>query len=222
MKKNANFLKLFNSVLVISLSLELISCKALDSKKDCVAEDEDSCEELRINENNGSSVIALGDATITTSGSFLGANDRLAFEIKSPSTVKSCGGTIVSRVYYWNLKKAETVEEKEVITQRARKTLNSLQYLSIRTKEVIANRNETLYAIVSRGVPSSKLYYVDSQKYKPTGASAEGQKNVDFYTREVDASYYLVQAAAECIPLPAQEQSEDPDHEEEIAAESFN
>lgn len=209
-------------VLASILLTILVSCKATDAKKECVAEDKEQCEELRINEGNGYSYYALGDTTIRATTGLIGASDRLTFEIGDPASVNTCGGTLASRVYHWGLKKIVTKDGVETIEQWPRKSLTSLQYVSLRTKEVVPDRNTTLFAIVARSVPTAKLYYLDSAAYSPNGASAEGEKNVDFNSREVDATYYLVQSptplSSACLPLPPQDPSEDPDHQEELDA----
>lgn len=217
----------FVALSIMVASANLMSCKAAESKKDCVADDEEQCAELRINEGSGYVYYTLGDTTLRANAGTFGDTDRVTFSIIGQDAVAGginlCGGTLVSRIYYWNLKVAPSADSGES-TQRERKSLTQRQYLSIRMPEAVTDRDKTLFGIVVRSVPTAKVYYVDSSQYQPTGASAADEKNVDFYTREVDAAYYLVQApsgiAADCQPLPAQEPSKDPDHAIETATDA--
>lgn len=188
-------IKLFRLTSCILLGLSFQSCDE-QTKEDleglkverCEDEnDESTCYEFRVTESSDETTYALGDfSTIRTDNGTFTSSATVDMNFLGTSSVETCGGTLVSKAVTIRATKSnEELYDRDDIS-------NKPMYVRLDTNEIVADRDNVLFAVVMRSPPSSDVFYVDSNTYQPSGDNAIDELDVNFYSDDPNAAFYLV------------------------------
>ena len=150
----------------------------------------EECAEFRIIETPDEVTYSLGsEITIRSDKGTFSSSDKIDLEFLSTDSLETCGGELVSKaILFKALDRNDEVIEREDIK-------NKLLYIRMDSNAVVENRDTTLFAIILRGGAGGEAFYVSSEKYKPNGSSAIEKTDVNFYSDETYAGFYLVEAS---------------------------
>jgi len=178
----------------------------LTKKKECLEEEgkePEECEDMRVVEESGQMSLARGDFNVRFSaGAF---NPEFASLELFKGAVQTCGGTLVSKVFKLQIRGSEGL-------LKSRRQVGQKAWARHNLRAVLPERDTALHLIIARGAAApARWLSVGPTVLEPQGAAAEGKTDVNFWTLEADALFYLVSAsslAAPCEVYPAAEELE--------------
>jgi len=182
-------------------------CGIMQKKKECLDEDgkvPEQCEDMRVVDESGQVSFVRGDFNMRTEPGAYNPETTM-LEYRTPDGLNLCGGTLVSKPFRWVARDAEG-------KLRARRAVSSRSFARHNTFEPIADRDTTLHVLIARGSEApSRWLFIPPSVIEPKGDAAVGKTDVNFYSLETDALYYLVRfatggPATPCELYPAAEE----------------
>jgi len=184
----------------------LFSGCGLTKKKECLEEEgkePEECEDMRVVEESGQMSLVRGDFNVRfSSGAF---NPEFASLELFRGDVQTCGGTLVSKVFKLQIRDSEG-------QLKSRRQLGQKAWARHNLRAVLPERDSALHLVIARDAAApARWFSVGPTVLEPQGAAAEGKTDVNFWTLETDALFYLVSApslSAPCEVYPSAEELE--------------